>query len=429
MSIPVFPAESAPIPVPFEPSPPILEPLPEPIFAPISPSPVTLIPETSIPPSPIVINWPLVAYLSVTFFLLLRLTLSLIASIRLSHAGTPVDDPSWLAAFDNARNRLQLTRKVSLRRSHRIAVPVVIGWPRATILLPTTLADSVADAVLLHELAHVRRSDFAWNLLLRVVRSFYWPHPLVWLLSRSISVDRERACDALCIHELGGPPAYRAALLSVASGLIRRPSTSIGIAMARTPRLARRLSWIDRHPGDPRCVLGLRGRISLALTTLLVVGLIGIGELTRAEARAVAKAPAEVASTRLGGLKVHGAIVDPNGKPVPAGSIEYGAIDPKTGHVESWQAMAPPARGGVGDGRFLAVFLTLADAYRIRILVDGTELFVSRPIWADEADVELDVHLVKPSGPIRSAVVLRPDGKPLAGAGPSSGNELFYHHD
>ena len=119
-------------------------------------------------------------------------------------------------------------------------MPVAIGARRPAVVLPEGLDPSRADAVLLHELAHIRRGDYAWNLARAVVQVVYWPHPLAWLAGRWLAAAREGACDDLCVHALGGPATYRAALLDVADGLARRPGPALGLAMARTSRLGRR---------------------------------------------------------------------------------------------------------------------------------------------------------------------------------------------
>ena len=164
-------------------------------------------------------------------------------------------------------------------QSNRVSVPLVVGSIKPTIILPHQLAltakAELMDMVLLHELAHVRRGDFAWNLVNRVVRLFYWPHPLVWPLGRLIGAVREQVCDEVCVHEARSATAYRATLLEVASGLIERPELVVGLAMARSTMLARRLAWIDGTAGQPRCVLGLTSSLAIGLATIGLTGLFG----------------------------------------------------------------------------------------------------------------------------------------------------------
>jgi bla regulator protein blaR1 len=155
----------------------------------------------------------LTGYAIVAVGLLARLLASLVAVARLRSSSMPVDSEEWLLALVRCRRRLGTHRAVGLAWSARVGVPLVLGWLKPTIVLPASLAATgprdLADAVLFHELAHVRRGDYPWNVLLRFVQALYWPHPLIWVLGRAIAEMRERACDDLCVHELGGPASYR----------------------------------------------------------------------------------------------------------------------------------------------------------------------------------------------------------------------------
>ncbi len=216
---------------------------------------------TSAPASKV--DWPavgLAGYGIVAVVLLTRLMASLMAVARLRGSSAPVDTGEWLLALESCRRRLATDRAVDLAWSARVSVPVVLGWIRPTIVLPASLAgmdlSGHADAILLHELAHVRRGDYRWNVLLRFVQAVYWPHPLIWILGRAIAEVRERACDDLCVHELGSPSAYRQTLVAVAQGMSHSASPALGLAMARTSRLGRRLARIEKSRGDaPACRL------------------------------------------------------------------------------------------------------------------------------------------------------------------------------
>ena len=151
----------------------------------------------------------IVGYGLIALVLIARLVASLRAIARLRHSCVKVDDPEWIAALECWRERLGIVRPVFLAWSPLVNVPLALGWLRPTIVLPDSWRDEpsrgYAGAVLLHELAHVRRGDYPWNIVLRFIQALYWPHALVWLLGRAIAALRERACDDLCVYELGGP--------------------------------------------------------------------------------------------------------------------------------------------------------------------------------------------------------------------------------
>ncbi len=208
---------------------------------------------------------------------------------RLRRRCRSIDDPRWVEALDRWGGRLGIGRRVDLLATNQISVPIAAGWLRPSIVIPEGLVGTfdpeAIDAVLLHELAHVRRGDFGWNLALKLVQILYWPHPMVWMAGRMMAGVREQVCDDLCVHVLGGSEAYRATLIEVASGLVRRPGPSIGMAMARGPGLVRRLDWIDRTRGESRCLSRWPARLAIGLTMIVAAGLLGTVEVSRGSAQ------------------------------------------------------------------------------------------------------------------------------------------------
>jgi beta-lactamase regulating signal transducer with metallopeptidase domain/uncharacterized GH25 family protein len=237
-------------------------------------------------------DWAAIAiavYAFTALVLLSRLATSILAVARLRHSGEQVAEAEWTEALERWRRRLGIGRDVVLAWSPRVSIPLVLGWLRPTIVLPGSLAApgsrGHADAVLLHELSHVRRGDYLWNVLLRFVQALYWPHVLVWLLGRTIAAMRERACDDLCVHEMGGSSAYRDTLLAVASGMVHRPGLALGLAMTRPSKLSQRLAEIERSNGDDRCLPRWPVRLAIGAMAITVASVIGAVQLVRAEAR------------------------------------------------------------------------------------------------------------------------------------------------
>ena len=98
----------------------------------------------------------------------------------------------------------------------RVDVPTVIGWLKPVVLLPASalagLSPNQVEAILAHELAHIRRHDYLVNLLQTLVETLLFYHPAVWWLSRRIRAERENCCDDLAVSLCGDPVAYAAAL-------------------------------------------------------------------------------------------------------------------------------------------------------------------------------------------------------------------------
>lgn len=258
------------------------------------PAPVTLAEVPAVGPSQTQnTDWAAIAilgYALTAMVLIARLGLSLGAVARLHHSCVKVDVTEWVEALERWRGRVGIGRAVLLASSPRVSVPVVLGWLRPMVVLPNSLTEKTfqghADAVLLHELAHVRRGDYPWNVCLRFVQALYWPHVLVWVLGRAIGALRERACDDLCVHEMGGSLAYQETLLAVASGIVRRPSPALGIAMARPSKLALRLAQIEQSHGDDRCVPRWPASLTIASIVVTLAGVVGAIQLVRTEAQA-----------------------------------------------------------------------------------------------------------------------------------------------
>ena len=246
--------------------------------------------------------------------LLLRLIGSLAAVARLRRGCVVVEGPVWRERLECWQAHLEIARRVELLASDRLAVPVVVGWLHPAIVLPASLAGSAPserlDSVLIHELAHVRRADYAWNILLRVLQVVYWPHPLLWISGWVMNLVRERACDDFCIATLPGRAVYRSTLLELAQGLVRRPGPALGLAMARVSKLGHRLAWIARSSGNSRCQIGWHGRAAFFGSIVAAVFLLAAIELTRATAETPPPAVQESATQAAAAPQAQGRAID-----------------------------------------------------------------------------------------------------------------------
>lgn len=144
---------------------------------------------------------------------------------------TPV--PAWLRERSSALlRRLDLGRPVRLALSARIAVPSVSGWLKPVVLFPvgalTGLTPDQVEAILAHELAHIRRHDALVNAVQTVVETLLFYHPAVWWLSRGIREERERCCDDVAVELCGDAHVYARALLGLET--LRGPRPALAVA-------------------------------------------------------------------------------------------------------------------------------------------------------------------------------------------------------
>jgi beta-lactamase regulating signal transducer with metallopeptidase domain len=174
--------------------------------------------------------------------------------------------------------RLHIARAITLLESTLVEVPTVIGWLKPVVLLPASalaaLSPQQLEAILAHELAHIRRHDYLVNLLQTLVETLLFYHPAVWWLSRRIRIERENCCDDLAVSLCGDPVAYANALADLES-LRSETTPTHHIALAATGgsllhRVRRLLGAPSPHSG--------RGPAWLAgSAALLLIGGIALG--------------------------------------------------------------------------------------------------------------------------------------------------------
>ncbi len=151
---------------------------------------------------------------------------------RLRAAATVEAPVTVQASFARIAAAMGLGRPVLLRVSSAIAGPVTVGVVRALVLLPLSAATSLSmeelEVVLAHELAHVRRADFLWNLLQTLAETLFFFHPAVWWVSGRIRYERELCCDDIALQFCASPVVYANALFR----LEEQRSRQLRLAMA-----------------------------------------------------------------------------------------------------------------------------------------------------------------------------------------------------
>ncbi len=125
----------------------------------------------------------------------------------------------WQQAFDGLRFRLGVSRPVQLLVSGLAQTPAVVGLLKPVVLVPVGalagLPPEQMEALLLHELAHIRRYDYLVNALQSVVEAMLFYHPAVWWVSGHMRSDRELCCDDRAVEITGDAHSYARALAEV----------------------------------------------------------------------------------------------------------------------------------------------------------------------------------------------------------------------
>lgn len=118
--------------------------------------------------------------------------------------------------FHSLVRSLEIIRPVRLLCSAEVEVPIVLGWLRPVVLLPITAVTGLSvlqlEALLSHELMHIRRNDYLVNLLQSFVETLLFYHPAVWWVSQRVRREREHCCDDVAVRISGDRLAYAKAL-------------------------------------------------------------------------------------------------------------------------------------------------------------------------------------------------------------------------
>jgi len=129
-------------------------------------------------------------------------------------------DHLWSAKAKELVEKLRMVKKVSLYFSELVQIPLTIGHLKPIIIFPIALINNLdndqVEAILLHELAHIKRHDYLLNIIQCVMETILCFNPFVWLISKTIREQREYCCDDMVIDEDCNNYSYSRALFIIA---------------------------------------------------------------------------------------------------------------------------------------------------------------------------------------------------------------------
>jgi TonB family protein len=249
------------------------------------------------------------------------------------------------------------------------AMPLTWGALRPVILLPTSAQDWTQDRrriVLTHELAHVARRDWVFQIAAELVRALYWFHPLAWIAARQLREESECACDDVVLQSGVAAPDYAQQLLQLAGALSNRGRAwSSALALARGSHLERRFTAM-LNPSLRRGALTFRLRAFTLIACALVVLPL-----------AALRLPAQNVSG-----KFSGTVVDPSGAVVPNATVIM--TDTRTSKTAMTTSDA--------EGKFSFSSLPSGD-YDLRAIKRGFEDFKAKEQLASGQDKTQDIAL------------------------------------
>lgn len=169
----------------------------------------------------------------------------------------PVTQSELLTLLEDAKETLGVTTPLALIFSPTVRAPMLVGWLRPRLLVPTALADILSPAdwqkIFLHEVAHLRRHDILGRWLLTGLQIIHWFNPLVWWLGDRLREWQEEATDARVLSCLANEEvaAYGALLLRLTHHFPTVASPQGAVALTDTAvHLKKRIQMIAHYSGN-----------------------------------------------------------------------------------------------------------------------------------------------------------------------------------
>ena len=226
------------------------------------------------------VTWHAVALLA-WFAIVITLVLLLIQRwlfVKGLIAQSTQPDGKMLELLEQCRRQIEITSRIDLRLSPNATSPSVCGLFRPVILMPNSLSTQLSrrqlQAVLLHELAHIKHADLWVSFVQTILQIAYFYNPLLWLANITIRRVREQAVDEMVLVAMGAHAEdYPNTLLNVSRLTFRRPALSlrlIGVVESKKA-LAQRIKHIVTRPFPKTAKLGLLSAITIIITAAILL--------------------------------------------------------------------------------------------------------------------------------------------------------------
>ncbi|QHS55661.1 M48 family metalloprotease [Mucilaginibacter sp. 14171R-50] len=172
--------------------------------------------------------------------------------------------------------KLDIGKKVKVGFSKMVDVPCIVGYIKPVILLPLTLSTYLGaeeiEAILLHELAHIKRNDYVLNLLQQVITTLLFFNPCVLLINKIIGEERENSCDDMVVNATQNPVIYAKALFK----LEQNRQNELQLALAVTGKKYHLLNRIERIMKTKKQTPSVRPTLVAMLILTISIGSLAI---------------------------------------------------------------------------------------------------------------------------------------------------------
>ena len=205
------------------------------------------------------------------FLLKLMGGISYVYYLRSQH-NFPVDE-YWFETIQNLSKRVNIQKPIDLVESALVRSPVVVGYLKPMILFPigaiNRLNPQEVEAILAHEIAHIMRDDYVFNIIQSVIEALFYFNPAVWWISANIRAERENCCDDVAIQLCGNSMTYAKSLVVVQEMQYYSAAFAMGFAGQRKNQLLLRVQRVLNQSNNKSNVME-----KLIATCLIVLGFV-----------------------------------------------------------------------------------------------------------------------------------------------------------
>ncbi|MCH6201931.1 M48 family metalloprotease [Aquiflexum sp. LQ15W] len=185
----------------------------------------------------------------------------------------------WQQVLDKQLTSLKMSKPVQLLKSIHVEVPMTYGVWKPVVLIPAGLFFQLSplqlEAIIAHELAHIKRHDYLVNLVQSILEVVFFFHPIFWWINMTAKEQRENACDDLAIS-MGISPKDLAFGLANVLNHAKNPTPEIAMTAAKpnNPTLDRikRIMGVKTSSSQPTTITSMTMMITLLLGATLMVG-------------------------------------------------------------------------------------------------------------------------------------------------------------
>jgi len=262
--------------------------------------------------------WLLTTWLTGFLVVCSRVAKGFVGLSTLVRRSRPADGPCQRAFAEVCANDMSITRRVKLRiLAEPAAMPCTSGLCRPVIFFPADCVQWPASrlrVVLLHELAHIRRCDWATGLLSQLFLAVYWFHPLAWMAWRKQKEESERACDDAVLLAGHDAPTYADELLQLVKSTCRTAHLpESALAVAGRSHLERRVNAMLDNSLNRHRVSRVATLFTTTLALLILVPLAALHS---------------TAQSKSGGLA--GSVTDPRGASIASATVILSNVQART---------------------------------------------------------------------------------------------------